>query len=1134
MSSSQPIEKQKIINLIQNYIPSFYLELIPLSEREIIIDVLAYGLSLVSTDISNIDTLYSIDDIQTSFLPYLAYLIGYIYDFRFTTNAFLSNETILRNQLRQAVAWMKLKGTALGIKQFLLSLGVDSYVRELWYNANYDDVIPAEAADIQVTDEIFRDNINNNSIQFVYNNGVIDSSEINSILHEFITGSFVHTNIVNGSIVVKIEQTNGVDWMLETELIQDPNNNFVYGSEQNIEVNLGKAEVVSSIKQPQDVTLTSNKLSFKVEGGAEQIVTLLTNTNRYYATIANEINNQTTGITAYVDNDFLVISSDANDPNARIEIVDIVNNAYSVLGLEVGVYNALTRTYFDPATEFLVIELKQPENFSEYPIRVIVDYQYTRYEQPASITSFDYKTGAKSNWFDIDMWANNDNFILTADTVVEMITTVKEEIKPFHALLRQVNFSSLISDILPPTIDEFTGDIDALFIDRIAQCCLLRDNCIKFTHDGAVPSRPQSSLTRSDGCLPKGTLVTHNGFITQRDNYTIYLRNLYTYDRWPYNNNGDTERNYVFRDGLQYRGRVYHRDYCNYPKIVGRLYENFVIDNTNNRLLISLTGFGTYDITLTNGTWTANQIADMINSVTLSNFMITYLVHQLVASEDIIVDVYLSETPRELSEITEVTVDSAGTVELQLASNDDGLVVLATTNVYAKTFTSTLQATVTPAEHGFGTGTDLHVFVMDDSTPRKKIKTQNINITGGTVTVDFDTLQAGKILVRENSNTTNTFTSQTTLSLDATDHGLSSEDMIVQVYDTNDDMIIPKEVFVQPNGEVEIQFETVESGYWVISQADWSTAFNTAPGQGLVAMGLGGFVRLIGKVEFDPVTKAVGYLTLIDVTDDAYDTLGFVERVAQNVVCDKIYNNPPTELETSSITNDKVFTYVYDEFDAKIIPNELQVSNVGVINLNFTTTQKGSLLLAGNFSYDTTFSVTSPFIVSIPSATHALGATDQLAVQVMDDSTPRKIILPKDVEIAANGDVTVYFETDQDGQIIIRNAADKYAKPFTGLDTIIIPKSEHVVQGDISVYVYDNDSPRKQIIPNSISLSVSNDVIVELDTAQDGQVIIHGDWEFNFAFDTVTGNVQIIPGVTGQIYLGYDRTEVDELLLLVT
>ena len=70
--------------------------------------------------------------------------------------------------------------------------------------------------------------------------------------------------------------------------------------------------------------------------------------------------------------------------------------------------------------------------------------------------------------------------------------------------------------------------------------------------------------------------------------------------------------------------------------------------------------------------------------------------------------------------------------------------------------------------------------------------------------------------------------------------------------------------------------------------------------------------------------------------------------------------------------------------------------------------------------YSTTYTtIGSPAVLTILEATHGLGATDEIIVQIFDDSTPRKVIYPSEIEIDTTGDITITFDSPQDGKVVL-------------------------------------------------------------------------------------------------------------------
>ena len=96
------------------------------------------------------------------------------------------------------------------------------------------------------------------------------------------------------------------------------------------------------------VTGASDKLLIKVGSGADQEVTLV-GSNQTVTQVCNQINAQTSGLTASANNNRVQIA--ANTVTDGIQIKLITNDAYSVLGLNEATYAA------DPGTDKLVISV---------------------------------------------------------------------------------------------------------------------------------------------------------------------------------------------------------------------------------------------------------------------------------------------------------------------------------------------------------------------------------------------------------------------------------------------------------------------------------------------------------------------------------------------------------------------------------------------------------------------------------------------------------------------------------------------------------------------------------------------------------------------------------------------------------
>lgn len=100
--------------------------------------------------------------------------------------------------------------------------------------------------------------------------------------------------------------------------------------------------VTGTADGPFDVTTDSNdKLSIKVGGGSSQVIQL-TQAEHTATAAAAEIDSGLTGATCVAVGDKIKITVD--DPVKDLEIETVTNDAYTLLGLTVGVYAAATLT----------------------------------------------------------------------------------------------------------------------------------------------------------------------------------------------------------------------------------------------------------------------------------------------------------------------------------------------------------------------------------------------------------------------------------------------------------------------------------------------------------------------------------------------------------------------------------------------------------------------------------------------------------------------------------------------------------------------------------------------------------------------------------------------------------------------
>jgi hypothetical protein len=227
-------------------------------------------------------------------------------------------------------------------------------------------------------------------------------------------------------------------------------------------------------------------------------------------------------------------------------------------------------------------------------------------------------------------------------------------------------------------------------------------------------------------------------------------------------------------------------------------------------------------ITLTKGDGsTFNLIVDNVQNATSASFALTasYL------------EGYISPFPYTGSAIITGSLEViGGTVSGSFIGDGSGLTGVVTTiesqTSLATTFTTASTVTV---NHVLNT---LYPLVQVYTDEDEQIIPERIKIlNSGSVQVDFSSPQSGYIVIAkgghivsgsvavvqisEQASYAATFTSVTTTTVN---HNLSAAYPIVQVYDTNDEQLIPQKIRVLNSSSVQVDFSQAESGYVVVAK----------------------------------------------------------------------------------------------------------------------------------------------------------------------------------------------------------------------------------------------------------------------------------------------------------------------------
>lgn len=202
-------------------------------------------------------------------------------------------------------------------------------------------------------------------------------------------------------------------------------------------------------------------------------------------------------------------------------------------------------------------------------------------------------------------------------------------------------------------------------------------------------------------------------------------------------------------------------------------------------------------------------------------------------TEQVLINTYFSDGTQFIPQEVKVLSDSA--VALKFNTSTSGRVVIAkaghlvtgasliSENTVSATFTNT---SVISTPHNFNTKDVFVTVYLDDDTQiiPSEIKTINEN----TVLITLDQNRSGRIVIgkaghiisgstsiTETSTITDTFSNTVTKTVN---HGFNTKDILVNVYTSDDEMIIPSSVNTISSGSVRITFDTPRSGRVVVAK----------------------------------------------------------------------------------------------------------------------------------------------------------------------------------------------------------------------------------------------------------------------------------------------------------------------------
>lgn len=156
----------------------------------------------------------------------------------------------------------------------------------------------------------------------------------------------------------------------------------------------------------------------------------------------------------------------------------------------------------------------------------------------------------------------------------------------------------------------------------------------------------------------------------------------------------------------------------------------------------------------------------------------------------------------------------------------------------------------------------------------------------------------------------------------------------------------------------------------------------------------------------------------------------------------------------------------------------------------WTTCGGGGATVTPHPNFGASFS--SVLTTTITGATHLMG-TKNLVLACFDNSSPARAIIPASWTVdSSTFDVVVNFGVSATGYCVVNGSGpNRYATSFSGTTVTVTGATHKLATADIEVTVWDNSSPRKKIIPASVTVDTSTfDVVITFGASQSGRLVI--------------------------------------------
>ena len=290
----------------------------------------------------------------------------------------------------------------------------------------------------------------------------------------------------------------------------------------------------------------------------------------------------------------------------------------------------------------------------------------------------------------------------------------------------------------------------------------------------------------------------------------------------------------------------------------------------------------------------------------------------------------------------------------------------------------------------------------------------------GNITISSETIVGGSIATGSFSDVL-----QTSLI-----HNFGSTNILVAVYDSNGNEIIPATVTLDSDNQTTATFASTQTGTIVVIEAqsgEYASTQFTSTGSVTLNHGLG--TQDLNVVAYD--SNNAQFYPDIDIIDSsnvkatfASPSTGTLLAVVREGTVSSSFSNTVDTTITHNLSSSAVIASVYDTSYNKIIPSEVSIVDTSSINLTFASTSSGNVVIVGG-PIDTTNVTTATSFTQVITGSSSYTVDHNLnsewpLVQVYESSSRAQYVPQSIVSVNANS-VQLTFSTTFDGVVSINS-----------------------------------------------------------------------------------------------------------------